>query len=320
MTDQLRVDHGGIGAILKRHRLTVPPNQRDYAWTHEVRTLYQDLARAYNDDVEYFLGTIVTISGADSSDDLEVVDGQQRLATTSLLIAAIRDYDRELGEAERANSISSDYLATYDRQRHEHIPRLRLNVDDNDLFRAIVDDDPTRILPEGKRLSHKNLRAAFDTAKKHVHDIVASVDKKHHSDLLEGWITFIERRARVVLLEVPDPASAYTMFETLNDRGLRTSQADLIKNYLFGKAGSRSHEVQMKWAAMRGALESVDDPDVTINYLQHSLTLRKGYLRTPAEVYNAVQETAKGEQAAALFASQLEKSGPHLCRHVQFGP
>jgi hypothetical protein len=81
-------------------------------------------------------------------------------------------------------------------------------------------------------------------ARKHVRAIVASLDPKDHGDLLNGWVSFIEHRAMVVLLRVPNDANAYKMFETLNDRGLRTSQADLIKNYLFGRSGDRFQEVQ----------------------------------------------------------------------------
>ena len=51
------------------------------------------------------------------------------------------------------------------------------------------------------------------------------------------------------------------MFETLNDRGLRISQADLVKNYLFGQSGNRIREAQAKWASMIRSLENVDRED-----------------------------------------------------------
>ena len=74
----------GLGNVLKQDQLAVPPNQRDYAWTtKEVRMLFQDLARAIVDEPSYFLGTIVTIPQTNGV--LEVVDGQQRLATTAIL-------------------------------------------------------------------------------------------------------------------------------------------------------------------------------------------------------------------------------------------
>src|SRR4030042_6410628 len=89
---QITVTQKGIGEILKQFQLKVPPNQRDYSWTDlEVTTLFQDLAKTIADnEPEYFLGTISTIP--DSSGLLEVIDGQQRLATITILLSRIRRY------------------------------------------------------------------------------------------------------------------------------------------------------------------------------------------------------------------------------------
>ena len=76
--NQIGFDQTGLGSVLKHHRLEVPPNQREYAWTDvQVTRLLQDFALAVNEG-DYFLGTIVTIPRRDGT--LEVVDGQQRLA------------------------------------------------------------------------------------------------------------------------------------------------------------------------------------------------------------------------------------------------
>jgi hypothetical protein len=146
---------------------------------------------------------------------------------------------------------------------------------------------------------------AYNEAKRQVSKIVAQYDPKDHGDVLEQWVSFVEHGALAVLLRVPDDADAYKMFETLNDRGLRTSQADLIKNYLFGKSGGRIGEVQTRWSYMRGALEALDEDDITINFLRHALVLTRGYLSAP-KVYEAVQELAKSEQSTVQFAAHLE--------------
>ena len=66
----------------------MPSNQREYAWTErEVTDLLQDFALAISEAKPYFLGTIVTIPREEGT--LEVVDGQQRLATTAILLSAI---------------------------------------------------------------------------------------------------------------------------------------------------------------------------------------------------------------------------------------
>jgi len=95
------------------------------------------------------------------------------------------------------------------------------------------------------------------------------------------------------------------MFETLNDRGLKTSQADLVKNYLFGQSGNRLTEAQQKWALMRGALESLEEEDITVTFLRHALIGIRGYLRE-GEVYEAVQAIAKGSQSSVQFLNILE--------------
>jgi hypothetical protein len=300
-------EHKGIGGVLRHNDLEVPSNQRSYAWKEEVRELYQDLAKSLSDDQDYFLGTIVTIPRGER---LEVVDGQQRLATISLLLAAIRDHDREVGEALRAQAIQDQFLASVDRRLREAIPKLKLNVDDNELFTGIVKDDPKRKLPVGTKASQARLLAAFKIAQQHVRDIVAQHGQQAGSDELERWTGFIEHRATVALLKVQDDANAYMMFETLNDRGLPTSQADLIKNHLFGRAKSRIGEVQTRWSQMRGALEALDPRDeLTIEFLRYSVVLLKGYQRT-GELYRSVQETTKSEPTTVAFVSQLEGLAP----------
>jgi hypothetical protein len=299
---QIAFEQSGLGNVLKQNQLVVPPNQREYAWTdRQVVQLFQDFAKAIADnEAGYFLGTIVTIPRLNGN--LEVVDGQQRLATSAILLAAIRDY-LEGKEAVLVESINNEFLTGIDRTKRARVPRLRLNIDDNELFGWLLARGGNE--PPSTRGSHERLKDAMGEARKHVRAIVASLDPKDHGDLLNGWVSFIEHRAMVVLLRVPNDANAYKMFETLNDRGLRTSQADLIKNYLFGRSGDRFNEVQNRWAYMRGALESLEDEDITVNFLRHCLIVLRGYLRE-AQVYDAVQDVVKGEQAAVTFASTLE--------------
>ena len=300
---QIAFEELGLGAILNRYTLRVPPNQREYAWEIEphVRKLLQDFARAINDNGPYFLGTVVTIPRGEG--ELEVVDGQQRLATTALLLAAVRGYLRSHGEQELANSVDQDFLWTFHRERRERIPRLTLNVDDNELFEQIVTgNDPG----EATRASHERMLAARDETRRHVQRIVSALDEREHGDLLTRWISFLQYRSLVVLLKVPAEHDAYRMFETLNDRGLRTSQADLIKNYLFGRAGSRVNEVQARWSYMRGTLESTsDDDEITITFLRHAFIVQRGFMRE-AEVYDKTQDVVRSEQTAVNLAGALE--------------
>ncbi len=302
--DQIAFEQLGLGSVLRQSRLFVPPNQREYAWTdREVTQLLQDFAKAINDgEPGYFLGTVVTIPRSDGA--LEVVDGQQRLATTAILLAAIRDYLVELDDV-LVEAINNEFLTGIDRAKRSRIPKLRLNVDDNEYFQWIIARNEGDQEPQPTKDSHILLDKASKTSRDYVRKIVATIDPRSHGDQLNDWVSFIERRAIVVLLRVPNDANAYKMFETLNDRGLRTSQADLIKNYLFGRSGERIQEVQSRWSYMRGTLESLEEENITVDFLRHALIAIRGYTRE-SEVYDAVQENAKSEHAAIGFASKLE--------------
>lgn len=297
---QIAFSQIGLGALLKQYRLRVPANQREYAWTKkEVTTLLQDFGRAITgDEGEYFLGTIVTIPK--SPDELEVVDGQQRLATTAILLAEIRDHLKER-EPVIANAIQDQMLSDVDRKLRQHVPKLRLNLDDNEFFKCSMGGEK----PKPQRESHKLIASAFREARNQVRNIVSTVDEKSHGDVLNAWLEFIEHRAQVILLRVPTERNAYKMFETLNDRGLKTSQSDLVKNYLFGQAGDRIGEAQQKWALIRGTLDSLDEDDITIAFLRAILMVLYGYLREP-EVYDRVQYLSKGPHQSVSFLSTAE--------------
>ena len=92
----------------------VPINQRSYAWEDDqVTDLFQDFAAAIaGDDSHYFLGTVVLTHG--ESGIPEVADGQQRLATATILLAAIRDFLFTHDNLTHTTSIQTDYLMTTD--------------------------------------------------------------------------------------------------------------------------------------------------------------------------------------------------------------
>ena len=116
---EFKFSQQGLASILKQGRLIVPPNQRNYSWTkEEVTTLLQDFARSIgSEDAPYFVGTIVTIR--QDEDTLEVVDGQQRLATTAILLAEIHNHLQDCNEPLHCRAIR-DLLFTIDLKKRGH--------------------------------------------------------------------------------------------------------------------------------------------------------------------------------------------------------
>ena len=307
----INVTDAGIAATLNQHLLMVPPNQRSYAWEDfHVQTLFEDLSVALsNNNQTYFLGTVVLTQG--SEDRLEVADGQQRLATTSILVAAIRDYLETLGPSERkaAEKYTSEYLLIYDEMSGEHTPKLQMNYEDNDFFVnhiLISAKDVVRPKFESTVPSHERLNRAAHLAKIHVENIIAQFSKPaDKAKALYNWIKFLREFAMVIAIRVPDHINAYTMFETLNDRGLRASQTDILKNFLFGKAQDRLSEIQARWSSMVATIETVGDEDLLLTYLRHHWTLSHGYT-AERELASLVKDEITGRAQAVTMATGLD--------------
>ena len=185
-----------------------------------VKQLFSDLEAAYRAGAEYFLGTIVAIED-DNSGELSVVDGQQRLTTTYLLLTAIRDYleQMQIGK-EISTSLQTSYLFKSDR-REGFKQRLSLNTDDRAYFERLTSKDhgEGEWPPAENRTSHKLLKNAFIKAAQRVDAIANSVSGVDAPDTLNNWIDYLEKSAQVILLRAHDKARAFKMFETLTTGG-----------------------------------------------------------------------------------------------------
>jgi hypothetical protein len=303
---EIGFEHIGIGTALNRNRLVVPVNQREYAWEDKhVLDLFQDFSKAIGQDRKtYFLGTIVLTKGKDNVP--EVADGQQRLATTTILLAAIRDYLANKNEHNLVQSVENEFLFKIVRKDNDFSPRLTLNLDDNSYFKNRIlskPNSPDRDI-EPIKASHRKIEIAAQLAAKHVEDILKPQPESNKIPTLNDWLDFIEHNAKVILLKVPDELDAFVMFETLNDRGLKTSQIDLVKNYLFGEAGDRLGEAQQKWAKMTSTLDSLDIDDVAFSYLRHLLSAMYEMTRD-REIFERIRANVKGKGETIRFLDTL---------------
>jgi hypothetical protein len=318
MAQPVQIDFNaiGIGSEIHHEKLMVPANQRSYAWEEShVRTLLQDLSSSIRgDNPTYFLGTIVLTQG--QIDRLEVADGQQRLATTTIFIAAIRDYLEGLGQPEKqaANKYTSDFLLDYDEMTGEHTPKLQLNYEDNAFFVNAVllsSTDPNRGNTAPKAHSHKRLHRAAEIAREHVQNIVSQYSVSERAKQLYLWIKYLRESATVIVIRVPDHINAFTMFETLNDRGLKASQTDILKNFLFNLAKDRLSEVQPRWSSMAGTIEAVGDDDMLLTYIRHYWVMKNGPTQERELAARVKNEVAGRQQAVDIVIAMDEFSSDY---------
>jgi hypothetical protein len=302
--DRMRIDLEGIGHALSDKKLQVPVYQRVYAWQREhVTELFQDIGSAiFDGTAEYFVGSIVVSSKG--TDRPEVVDGQQRLATTTILLFAIRDYFFNTGDTDRASDLERKYLKERDLRTQEEVPRFRLNKIDDDFFRKRVLATPESAERniEPSKESHDLIAQAASLAEKHVQNIISTSNKP--VDRLLDWVEYLDSHVRVIWVDVPDDANAFVIFETLNDRGLDLSITDLLKNYLFGLSGDRIEETQQYWITMMGVLEAAGGDEIAVTYIRHLWSSMHGLTRE-RDLYANIKKRITSKQSAVNLAIEL---------------
>ena len=301
-SDDINFEQLGIAEVLKRYELKVPRYQRDYSWDEDyVETYLQDISLAISqDEPTYFIGSLVVINRNENL--LEVVDGQQRLATTSLLLSAIKHLCPESSKVSRFldQFLVSLGLETIDR------PKMELNNSDAVVFSSLIING---VPGEGfvrQRPSHKKLLKAYDECKKYITRVAKLVADSEDQTIFESWIKYLQFNTKTIMIKVPNELNAFRMFETLNDRGLKVSQADLIKNYLFSRSGSNIDAAQHSWAAMKATLEQTDEDDIIMGYIRHVLMATNKFIEKK-NIYKGVQQIAKGESSSFDVLSRLEK-------------
>lgn len=305
METRILFERLGIAEAIKRHRLTVPLNQREYAWELEhVRDLLTDIANSMQKGKDvYFLGIVVFTTTPQGL--LEVADGQQRLATTTMILVAIRDIFLDLKDDMGVQSIESDFLFTIDIDQRQKISKLTLNADDNQFFCSQILARPKeRGKLSATRRSHHLLGNAYQEIRQYFGNLKSQVGETGFADALLRWRKYLLENATVITMIGSDDSDTFVMFETLNDRGLKTSQADLVKNHLFKEAGDRRAEAQACWSTMRGAIESLGEDDLIIDFLRHVCNLLYGQTRE-RDVFDKIKTGTKGSSEAINFLALL---------------
>lgn len=296
--NEIKFDISGIGKFISDHILAVPIYQRAYAWEEKnVEELLLDIDQSLPHD--YFIGSIV-INQTKNEGIWEVVDGQQRLATITIIFSAIRDFLKTNNDETAAKKIERDYICEIDIRSKEPIPKLTLGNDDNDYFLSrIIKNVHKELLKE----SHKRINKAYEVAYRFIENKVKRDMGKH------GFIfdlnDFIKERIKIIIVKVPDESNAFTIFETLNDRGLALSQSDLIKNHLFNKAGTRIKEVQNYWIEMSGAIEAAQDEEEIIKYIRYFWSSRNGLTREK-DLFSKIKNKITNQNLSVSFLNDLQ--------------
>jgi hypothetical protein len=227
-----------LGVVLSNTTppLRVPDYQRDFSWEgQQITEFWTDLEQfdrqypgANINGKEYFLGATVFVNNQTYN---LILDGQQRLATATILLAALRDKIREYNE-NAANQIQSNFISFEDHLTGERLPKLQLNEFDRAFYRDMIQSFPRVAAPPTKR-SHKLILKAYD--------YLAECIRKGWEGSGGGengfrWAARLSKtltdHISLVAVISTDEDNAASIFETLNDRGIGLSIGDLLRSWL----------------------------------------------------------------------------------------
>ncbi|MCX6360270.1 MAG: DUF262 domain-containing HNH endonuclease family protein [Armatimonadetes bacterium] len=233
----------------------VPPYQRDYSWTRDQwEDLWNDILDIQGDpDQRHYMGAIVV--KAESDRVMHVIDGQQRLATLAILTLAVigrlgsgQDGGDEVERnRERARALRSRYIGEKDPASLTEVSKLEMNASDNGLFQDYLVQ--LRRPASLAALTHSN-RLLYDCLTYFTDRLADLAEQGADGATIAALVSeVVARRLLFILITVDDEVSAYTVFETLNARGLELTATDLLKNFLCSRIRTDSDlaAVQRRW-------------------------------------------------------------------------
>ncbi len=308
-----------VRELLDGARYTIDFYQREYAWgDRQARELIDDLTGKFLDFYEegddrskvetyghYFLGSVVI---SNKNQQRFIVDGQQRLTTLTLLMIRLHHLQQGRPDAEPIDTlIFSKRFGT---------KRFNLDVEDRaacmeKLFNKESFD------PAGASESVRNIYARFRDIEKYFPEEVSG-------PALPFFIDWLRENVHLVEIEAYSDEDAYTIFETMNDRGLSLSLPDMLKGYVLANITQedKQRKVNDLWKKHVESLKSLgaeEDVDFFKNWLRgrHADTIRQGnksaenrdYERIGSEFHRWVRDQREklGLSGSDSFARFIER-------------
>lgn len=315
-----------IGALFQENNFLVPVYQRNYSWTNdEISDFWNDL----NDVIDglrtnHFFGQIVTFKNDEKVQ--EIIDGQQRITTSALFLAALRDIANEMYRQKRSNLTEDagdnlrDVRKTVSKLlRGENGNRAALIVEQSNL-----PTDKTKIQDFFNRLTNghessvndihglnepmRNLLSAYRSIRKSIENKI-----KMQRSLIDR-VNMIERicdsfveHFYVVMISAPNQQDAFIIFETLNSRGKDLKASDIIKNHLMYLMSNNLLEANDDWNKIATTL---NDKSSRITRFIRTYWAAKSKLVSEKVLYRSLSDELKTETDARYFLKDLIEIAP----------
>ena len=299
-----------LAFLKKSPQFVIPIYQRTYSWTErECIQLWDDIIRAGSNDAisVHFIGSIVYIeaglSQVSHQTPLLVIDGQQRLTTVTLLLAALSE---ALGDAEPFDGFSARKLRNYyllnPEETGERHYKLLLSQTDKVTLTSIVGQNDTP--------AERSLRVTQN------YDLFRELIASRQSD----FVAVCNGLAKLVVVDIAlnrDQDNPQLIFESMNSTGRELSQADLIRNFiLMGlEPELQTRLYEQFWRPMEVAFGQEAYNTHFDSFMRHYLTVKTGDIPRLDDVYEAFKGHARSPKVAEAGVEALVKDIRDFARY-----
>lgn len=287
----------------------VPPFQRDYSWEAENwEDLWRDIL-ALRDDPEssHYMGAVVLQSQDEK--EFTIIDGQQRFATLSLVAIAVLQKIEELAQRniepdanrERQRILRRTFLGDKDPRSLRYSSKLFLNENNDDFYQSFLLQLRT---PLNTRTLSRSNRLLWDAFRYFVTELSKLGDVVSSGESLAAFLTdIVASQLLFIQINVENELNAYTVFETLNARGVELSATDLLKNYLLSLARSKLdlEHAQRQWRRIIDTVQSERFPE----FLRYYLSLQQRQVRRE-RLFKIMRESVHTDSQGFKLLDELE--------------
>lgn len=308
-----------VRILLSSSYYRIPRFQRPYSWDQEnIAEFWEDIVQ--ENPGEYFIGSMVVYK--DSKNYLDIVDGQQRLTTITILLCVLRDVFMDQMFSDLAEGVHS----LIERKNIENKPEYILSTESSYPF--FQDHIQKMGVPEisiEPLAEEINLQKAYTQLGNYVEGIVRSVEQDTTKNdeakkiELEKKLKIIRNNIldlNLILIQLDNEDDAYLVFETLNTRGKDLSITDLVKNHLskhIKPSNASIDSMKIIWEKMLETIQS-SSSDINSDTFIHHYWLSKYEYLPSKRLFKSLKKQVKKEDAKD-FLDSLEENA-HYYRSI----
>ncbi len=281
----------------------VPLFQRTYSWKEDNwQQLWDDLLEIYAlpEPRSHFIGAVVTLPIPDNPEQpakYMLIDGQQRLTTLFILLAAIRDLARDRGEHQLADQITEECLINKYAPTPEGYEKLKPTQQDEQPFKAVIagQDSP--------------VSSNVYLARRFFEDAIRQGSLDGEQISLDKLKLCITSYLNLVSIRLDQGDSPHRIFESLNNTGMALTASDLVRNHIFMRLTSEAEQKQaysQYWFPMQQQMESDSGNSALTDFFWRFL-MKDGELPRYDEVYEGMRAHIDAKAAMSSMIQALEE-------------